>query len=724
MHRGNVSARKKARGSGNGAHFVRQCLNEAQARAGRGDLTGAAELLDKLKSAALHDPETLGTYGRLLQDCGRWAEAAPVLQRAVQLAPGRAAHWCNLGIALQTAGNSKAAGEAYGRAILLDASCWEAWFNLGNVIESEGDYAKAEAAQRACLKLKPEYGPGWAALARVLSRRGRYDEAIACFETALQIAPSAEACCNLAQTLLLVNRYPQALAAARRAIDLDANFSPAFNQAGKALIAMDHIVGSKQAYEAALVLDPNNTDAMEGIAWAAWMLSETEEAVRWYVRAVETDARCINAHSSFLFALSASAATTPARLIEAHRGWARMHTGGVQRFAHRVDPRDAERRLRIGFVSGDFCDHPVRFFITPILRGLDRSQFDVVCYSNLRLADAATRQLRALADEWHEITTVGDDDLAELIRDHRIDILFDLSGHSRYNRLPVFARKPAPVQVCYLGYLGTTGLDEMDYWITDWTVHPADTAEQTTERIWRLPRCWVAYEPPSEIPEVRPREPDQPFTFAVFNSLQKLGRPSARLWARALAAVPESRLLIKSHGLDHPAEREMMTRRLSEAGISPDRVTLLGRIPSRREFFDLFGRADVALDTTPWSGGTTTAETLWMGVPVITMPGPLMPSRMSASMLQAVGLDDLIARDEAEFGRIAAGLAGDAARRAQLRLGLRSRMAASPLCDGPGLAGCFGDAFREMWRLWCRTADGASRGTVEQGALSLAGEGI
>lgn len=717
------SRANKAAASGS-AQRIGRCLKEAEACIRRGERTQAGQLLDQLRDAPIPDAETLGVYGRLLQDSGRSAEAVSVLQRVVRLAPNKAGAWCNLGTALQATENERAAYQAYQRAIALDATCWEALFNLGNLIEARGEYARAEMTQRLCLKIKPEYAAGWAALARILARACRYEEAIVCFETSLRIAPSAGAYCNLAQTLLLKKKFPLALAMARQAIALDAGFSPAYEQAGKALIAMDHIVGSKQVYEAALALDPANTDAIEGIAWAAGMLCETEEAVRWYVRAMETKPTCVNAHSSLLFALCANAATTPERLIEAHRGWAQMHVSRVSRRSHWPQPGDGERRLRVGFVSGDFCDHPVRFFITPILRGLDRARFDVVCYSNTRFSDSATQQLRSLAGEWHDIVQTGDDELAALIDDHRIDILVDLSGHTRYNRLPLFARKPAPVQVSYLGYLGTTGLDEIDYWITDWTVHPADTAERTTEKIWRLSRCWVAYEPPADIPEARPREEGNPFTFAVFNSLQKLGEPSARLWARALDAVPGSRLLIKSQGLDHPAEREVMTRRLAQAGISSDRVTLLGRIPSRREFFQLFGKADVALDTTPWSGGTTTAETLWMGVPVITLPGALMPSRMSASMLHSVGLDDLIARDEQEFGRIAAELAGDGERRARLRLELRGRVAASPLGDGPDLAQAMGDAFREMWRLWCRKENKRRADRVEDTSPSLVGETV
>ena len=688
------------------ARFIAQCLKEAQSHLRHGDTGYAAELLDRMNGSAPHDPGGLGLYGRLLHECGRPAAAVPVLERAIQLAPGDAAHWCNLGAAREATGDVRAALESYRQAIALNPSSWVACFNLGTLLEVQGDYAGAEILQRQCLRNNPEYGPGIAALARLCARGGRLEEAVNGFEKALSVEPTVEVYCNLAQTLTKWRRYPNALAAAREAIRLNSQFAGAWYQAGQALTGMDHVTGARQAYEAALACDPDYADAMEGLATCAQMLADAEEAVRWYVRAMELQPQRIQTHSGLLFTLSSNAAASPDELLEAHRGWAQMHTAHAARFNHSPVASAAERRLRVGFVSGDLREHPVRFFIAPILRGLDRAEFEVICYSNNQYSDAATAQIRALADGWVEIAGASDENAAERIRADSIDILVDLSGHTHGNRLLVFARKPAPIQVCYLGYLGTTGLEEMDYWITDWTVHPTDTAEKTTERIWRLPRCWVAYEPLAATPEVSARASGQPITFASFNALQKLGVRSIALWSRALNALPESRLLIKSHGLDYEEEKGILLRRLSAAGIQSDRVKLMGRLPSREAHLQLFSEIDIALDTTPWAGGTTTAETLWMGVPVVTLPGALMPSRMSASMLRSIGLDNLVARDESDFERIAVELARDGERRLQLRRELRERMTGSPLCDGAELALEIGRAFREMWRTWCGAAAG------------------
>jgi len=706
-------------------HYAAQCLKEALAYLQKGDRSRAEQLLERLKGARLHDPDTLGLYGQLLQDCGRSTEAVPLLERVVQLAPNVAAHWCNLGAARQCTGNLGAALQAYRRAIALNPGNWQTYFNIGHLLEEQKEYAKAESFLRLSVQRSPENCHTWAALARLCARQGHLNEAVSCFEKSLRIEPTAVVWSNLAQTYSSACSYEQALAAARKAIALDPQFSLAFHQAGTALAGMDRLCASKQAFEAALILDPKCVDAMEGIAIVATMLANPEEALQWQVRAMEAaPARGIT-HSSMLFTLSTNAVTTPERLLEAHVGWAQMHASKVPVFRHAPPMHDSIRKLRIGFVSGDFRDHPVRFFIAPILRNLDRGQFEVICYSNCPYADSATEQLRPLADEWHEIADTSDEELASQIRDQRIDILVDLSGHTQHNRLLMFARKPAPLQVTYLGYPGTTGLAQMDYWVTDWILHPRDTAQRTTERIWRLPRCWVIYEPPVNAPEVGPRTSGGPLTFASFNASRKLSVQSFRLWAGVLAALPESHLLIKAHGLDGPAERDIMMERAVNAGLTPERVTLIGRVKSRQAHLALYEGIDVALDTTPFSGGTTTAEALWMGVPVVTLPGSLMCSRMSASMLHAVALDDCIARNEDDFIRTAVDLALDVSHRAQLRRELRARVAASPLCDGPGLAREAGKAFRQMWTLWCqsREPDTESR-VLEQQDLSAVGQTI
>jgi len=624
-------------------------------------------------------------------------------------APHAATYWWNLGTEFHRAGQLAAALDAWQRALAMEPEHWEIYCNIANLLESRREFERAEDFYRQALQRTEGSAAVWAGLGRVLAHRRRLAEAIVCLHESLKLNPLAETWSDLAQTLTAAGRPDEALAAARTAIAINPRLATARCQEGKALRDLECPLECLRAFEAAVALAPQSADAMEGLAQAHARLGDAETAVAWFVRAMETEPARSFTHSSLLFTLSAAAAATPEQMLEAHTGWAQMHASRDPVFRHKPVSGAAERKLRIGFMSGDLRDHAVRFFIAPLLRHLSRGQFEAICYSNGANSDGVTEELRALADRWHDASSSGDGELATRIQNDGIDILVDLSGHTRDNRLLVFARKPAPVQVTYLGYLNTTGLRQMDYWITDDVLHPADTRQRTTERIWRLPRCWVCYEPLQSAPPVQERGSEEPLTFASFNTARKIDTASLRLWARVLGAVPGSRLLIKAGGLQLADERLLMLERLAKCGIPAERVTLIGRVASREEHLALFGKADIALDTVSWSGGTTTAETLWMGVPVVTLAGELMPSRMSASMLQAVGLGECAAHSENEFVRIAVELASNAPQRAVLRRDLRSRMAASPLCDSPGLAREMGTAFRQMWRIWCNSAAGGGQ---------------
>ena len=685
------------------SHRLAQRLNEVGACLRSGEGLRAERLLARVASEYPSNPHVLTAWGHFLKDNHRYAEAVPVMRRAAQLMPKSAAHWCDLGAACQDNEDVVGALQAYRQALSLDPQRWEVYQNLGCLLEFQKNYEQSEHFYRLCVRLKPDCVMAWIALGRVCMELHRLGDSVAAYLEAARLQPTAEIYCDLAQTLYLRNNVEASLDAARQSINLSPRLVLAHCHAGRALLKVGALIEARREYEAALAADPNCAEGMVGMARVAVQLCQREESVSWYVRAMEREPHHTGTHSGFLFALSAGCVASHQELLEAHRGWAQMHGAGVRPFRHSRDHQDPARKLRIGFVSADLYDHPVRFFIAPILRGLDRQQFSVVCYSNTLAEDAATGQLRALADEWCNCLPMKDEQLAERIRGDRIDILVDLSGHTSGNRLPVFLWKPAPLQVTYLGYADTTGLPEMDYWITDWTLHPADTRHLTSERIWRLPRCWITYEPPANAPEVADRDNRGPVTFIACNALQKTGAESIALWARVMKALPDSRLLVKARGMSGPSEQAVVLERLAAAGVLSERVTLMGQVQSRNEYLALYGTVDIALDTTPYSGGTTTAEALWMGVPVITLPGERMVSRMSASMLHSVGLDELVARDADDFVRIATELAQDAPRRARMRQELRPLLKNSRLCDGPDLAQHFGDALRQMWVSWCTT---------------------
>jgi predicted O-linked N-acetylglucosamine transferase (SPINDLY family) len=341
----------------------------------------------------------------------------------------------------------------------------------------------------------------------------------------------------------------------------------------------------------------------------------------------------------------------------------------------------------------------VACFLAHVLEAHDRGQVEVFCYSNSRQADAVTARIRAAADCWREIHALSDEQAAELIREDGIDLLVDLAGHTGDNRLPLFALKPAPVQVTWLGYPDTTGLREIDYRITDaWADPPGRSDELHTEKLVRLPHGFAAYEPQEVAPEVAPlpAEANSFVTFGSFNNFNKLTDECLEVWARILEAVSTARLLLKCGQFDDPAMREEMLARFPSG-----RLELVGAQAGQAEHLAQYARVDVALDPFPYNGATTTCEALWMGVPVIALAGNRHAARVGLSMLTRVGLADLVATSQDEYVANAIELAADLSRLRTLRARLRDMMRSSPLTDGRQLAVELQAAYRDMWRVWC-----------------------
>lgn len=364
---------------------------------------------------------------------------------------------------------------------------------------------------------------------------------------------------------------------------------------------------------------------------------------------------------------------------------------------------EPERRLRIGYVSGDFRHHSVAQFFEPVLARHDRGGFEIFCYYNLFRVDDTTERLRRRADCWREITSLSDEAVADLVGRDGIDILVDLSGHTKYNRLLAFARKPAPVQAAWLGYLNTTGLDAIDYRITDRHASPEGLLDAFhSERLLRLPDSQWCYRPPLDCPEVTdpPTMHGGPVTFGAFSGLAKIGPQVVALWCRLLERLPDARLLVAGLGLG--SIRDEYLSRFASRGVAPERVDLR-EFQSFWDYLAMHEAADVMLDTFPYTGGTTTCHALWMGVPVVTLVGDSAPSRGGASLLKAVGLDELVVDTPLQYLDTASSLAGDPERLATLRSGMRARMLASPLMDASRFTHHLEQAYRAMWRRWCET---------------------
>ena len=427
----------------------------------------------------------------------------------------------------------------------------------------------------------------------------------------------------------------------------------------------------------------------------------TEEAAAYFRKALEIDPSLNAAHVNLIFVMLFLENARPEDVYAEHVAWAKIHADPLLALAKpHGNSRDPERRLRIGYLSADFRQHALTYFIEPALVQHDSAAFELFCYHSGRVVDDVTRRLAQHADHWHEVIDLDDERVAELIRGDGIDILVDLSGHLRDNRLLVFARKPAPVQLTYLAYPNTTGMIAMDYRITDAVCDPPGATERYyRETLIRLPRCMWCYQPRDDMPAVSPSPAGQTgaVTFASMNGASKVTERMLSLWGRILGEVPDSRIVLTTV----PEQgRARIRDALTQAGIAEARISMHDRLPTK-DFWALYAGIDILLDTFPMNGGTTTCEALWLGVPVVTRSGDIFQSRAGLSILGAMGLDELIAGSDDEYVRIAVELARDGARLAAWRAGLRERMRASQLTDGRDYARALEAVYRGIWRTWC-----------------------
>lgn len=392
----------------------------------------------------------------------------------------------------------------------------------------------------------------------------------------------------------------------------------------------------------------------------------------------------------------------PAELLAVHREYGAMleraHTAAVPPYANSRDP---ERTIRLGVVSGDLRRGSVMSFFEPVLEHMDPARVETFVYSLHPAADEVTAKLRARSKSWKHTGELSPAALAQEVFGDRVDVLLDLGGHTAYNRLTTFHLRPAPVQMTYLAYPCTTGVSAIDYRLVDSRTDPVGAERFAAERLLRLDPCFLCFLPAADSPPVRTARPDGPFVFGSFNNAFKLHPSTLDAWARILRAVPESKLLLKSQGLDHPALRQACLARLTSGGLDPSRIEIAGFARTHRDHLAMYHRVDLALDSFPYNGTTTTCEALWMGVPVLTVAGACHAARVSASILETVSASSLITPDVEAYIAEAVRLAADRDRLGAASRGLRERVAASTLCDAPGFARRFEAALRTGWRAWC-----------------------
>jgi protein O-GlcNAc transferase len=555
-----------------------------------------------------------------------------------------------------------------------------------------------------------------------LREQGKLDQAVAAYRQAIGIkADSAGAHSNLGVALYEQGKLEEAVAAYRKAIRIKPDYAEAHSDLGNALKEQGKLDQAVAAYRQALRTRPDYAEAHTNLGNALREQGKLDQAVAAYRQAIRFKPDCAEAHSNLLFCLNCDDKVSAAHLFAAHREWDERHGRQALLPSTYANKRDADRRLRIGYVSPDFRWHSVAFFVEPLLREHDRQAVEVFCYSEVMRPDSATAHLRGLADHWLATVGLSDEALAERIRTDGIDILVDLAGHTGRNRLPVFARKPAPVQVTWLGYPNTTGLDAVDYRLVDAVTDPAGEADAwASETLVRLEGGFLCYGGLKGAPEpaAPPCLKSGTVTFGSFNNPTKVSAATFDAWATLLARLPQARLLLKGKQFADGAARALFLARLGQRGVAAERVELLAWLPDSAAHLALYHRVDIALDPFPYNGTTTTCEALWMGVPVVTLRGDRHAGRVGASLLGQIGLTDVIASSVEDYVEIALTLAGNPRRLDDLRRSLRPRMAASPLCDGRAFARKIEAAFRHIWRRWCEAPGSDSDSSHARAAVT------
>ena len=647
--------------------------------------------------------DSLNLLGVLAQQAGRYDLAVEHINQAIALQPESAAYRNNLGRALAALGRVDEAEAAMRAALRLKPDLAEAHNSLGNLLIDTGRRGEAEAHFRAAVQARPESPELHSNLGVLLTDLGRFPEAKDCLETALRLRPDyAEAHYNLGNVLKALGRLPAAEAAFRAALRLRPDLPEAHNNLGIVLQALGRADDAEACFRAALRLRPGYADAHNNLGIVLKDLGRFSEAEGCFRAALRLNPNFVSAHSGLIYILDFMPGVAPAAQQAERRKWYEQH---ARKFAGAIpahaNTRDPDRRLRIGYVSADFRNHSAAYSFGPILRRHDHAKFEVFCYSNVAPSDAdeKTAEFQAAADCWRPVADLGDAALAAQILSDRIDVLVDLSGHTRGHRLLTFARKPAPVQISAWGHSTGTGLATMDYLFSDPVAVPPADRPLFAETVIDLP-CLVVYEAPAYAPPVPPAAAAGTVTFGCFNRLAKVSETALDVWARLLAAVPGSLLLLKDRRLDDRAVETALRARFAARGVAAERLLTLGS-SGHAEHLAAYSRIDIALDPIPHGGGISSLEALWMGVPVVTLMGTTMPGRITPSILTALDLRDWIAADEAGYIAIAAARAADRAGLERLRGSLRPRLAASPVGNAELYTRAVEAAYRDAWRRWC-----------------------
>jgi len=703
-------------------------------------LSKIEEAIHALQWAVRREPraEWLVALAELLQRAGRQQEALDRLKQAIQARPDLAEAHGALGLAMEREGRLAEAEACYHKALELNPDLVQALNNLGHVLNGQRRWDEAIKVLERAVELHPNLAQAYNNLGDAFRGQNRSDAAIACYRQALQLNPNLQGAWDSLGSILLSRRELPAAADAFRKSTALRPTSASLVDLARAAAGVDQYDEAIDALNKAAELSPSASDPHRVLGVALRWCGRLDEAIDEFKRAMYLDPRDHAAHSGLLYAmLFHDRAYTPEQIFQEHVEWGRRHAsltpspaapgegggeGDLERRAplekqnhpnplpaYPAGPEQAppdkhhspDRRLRIGYISPNFRNTAVLMFVLPILRNHDAWEVEVFCYSDAHAPDEWTAQVRERADEWRDTSKMTDEQLARQIREDRIDIAVELSGHIGDGRLLALACKPAPIQISYIGYQATTGVSAIDYFLTDgWADPPGQTERFFVERLIRLPESFFCYAPPPEAPAVGPLPAAAAgfVTLGCQNNLAKVTPRTIELWSTILHAVPDARFMLLTPGSREVDERVLNA--FESHGIVRERIELVRRA-TPVEYLARYNRIDIALDPVPFNGHTTTCDAAWMGCPTVTLSGQIYAHRYGGSVLRNVGLSELVATSDEQYIAIATTLAGDLHRLEQIRSNLRVTMSQSIITDGARFTRNLERAYRQMWCEWC-----------------------
>lgn len=699
----------------------------------RGHLDAAEALSHQLVQAAPESADAWYALGAVCLRRGAPAEGEQALRQAIALSGANAGYWDELSVALNRQGRSTEAEAAARQATTLQPASAAHWLNLANALFAQHRWEDAIRAYRQSLAYDEKQAAAWNNLAAAEQKLNHLAAAQEAYERSLAIAPNhLGALANYACLLFERGEHERAIKLLKETLERAPPTVEAYLLLGYSFMRLCELKSAEAAYRKAVALSPRHREARYNLALVlqqTWSLAEAESLIRqvleddptyadaWALKSGIEQAQCrmeearpslersvqlspnVSRHSRLLHNLQYADEADPQELLAVHREFEAIYAQKTLPPQPVPQPRAPDRPLRIGLVSADFRQHPTGFLVLPAVEQLDKSRCFVACYANQLYEDQYTARFRAVADQWRTTVDLNPVEIAAQIRQDEIDILVDLMGHTGQNHLLVFAHKPAPIQVTWFGYVGTTGLAVMDYLLADrFHVRPGEE-RYYVETVLRMPQGYACYQAPANAPPVAPLPALAAghVTFGCLNSPAKFSRRTFDAWGAILRAVPTAKLLLKYGALGEPHVQAWIGQRFAERDVDPARILLEGW-SDHRELLATYDRVDLALDTQPYSGGLTTCEALWMGVPVITYPGRTFAGRHSVSHLTNAGYQEFIAADMAGYIDLAVQWSERIQELAVLRGDLRERMRQSPLCDSKTFAKDLLAILEEAWK--------------------------